>query len=243
MMTFTTRKYRDDSQKYLPLWHKELTKGFMLVPKLNVSTISHALIIQGPMSVRAIESARANNITPVIIESFNYMDRIDPSAISPSDYNNLEIKNVFASDTYNNQEWCNHVRLRARLTHNQVCRILNHMAAWSVCMQLTTPCIVMEHNSILLSPKIDHIPKSSIHCLSNNEPFFLNSNWACMGEPFAYSVDCHSAKRLFNKVMIEGIIDPIEYMIRTDEFMIVFGRQACRINYADSSAATLDSKP
>ena len=92
-----------------------------------------------------------------------------------------------------------------------------------------------------MEPLKEHVPRNSIHCLSDDKPLFNNSNWPWMGEPFAYSVDNHSAKRLFNKVMEEGLVDPLEVMIRLDQFMVIFDRKSSRIGYMDSSAATRDS--
>lgn len=237
-MTYMTKKYKQDPVNHLPIFHRINVSGMNLVPYFSPYKIENVLVIQGPMSNRAVESAQRLGYNVRLIESFNYLDR---TQLSPYEYDNVKIKDVFPTKYYESQEWAKQVRLRGRLDHNQVCRILNHMAAWSTCMTLSTPCIVLEHDAILLDKHELQVPRNSIHCLSDDKPVAHNSNWLCMGQPFAYSVDNHSSKRLFNKIMEEGIAEPLEVAIRLDQFMVVFNRMASRIRYADSSAVTLDS--
>jgi hypothetical protein len=214
------------------------TKGLNLVPNFSIFNVSDVIVLQGPMSERAAVSADRLGYTLHMIESFNILDR---AKVSPYDYDTVKIKDVQPSIYYQKQEWISQVRLKAKLSHNQVSRIMNHMAAWSKCMSMAKPCIVLEHDAILMQPIHEHVPRNSIHCLSDNKPAFHNTNWACMGEPFAYSIDNHSAKRLFNKIMEEGLVDPLEIMIRLDQFMILFDKKASRVRYTDSSTATLSS--
>lgn len=237
-MTYRTKKYRDFPTLHLPLFHKLDTKGMNLVQNFNFFGILDVIILQGPMHKRAISSAERFGYNLHFIESFNFLDRTE---VSPHAYDNVKIKDVFPPLYYESQEWTNQVRLKSRLNHNQVCRILTHMAAWSKCMSIGRPCIILEHDAILMEPLKVHAPRNSIHCLSDDKPVFHNSNWPCMGEPFAYSVDNHSAKRLFNKVMEEGLVDPLEVMFRLDHFMVLFDKKASRIRHLDSSSVTLDS--
>jgi hypothetical protein len=237
-MTYRTDNYRNNPNAHLPLFHRLDTRGMNLVPNYSDFGISDVIVLQGPMHKRATSSAERFGYSLHLIESFNFLDRTE---VSPHAYDNVKIKEVFPPLYYESQEWTNQVRLKSRLNHNQVCRILTHMAAWSKCMSMGKPCIILEHDAILMEPLKEHVPRNSIHCLSDDKPLFHNSNWPCMGEPFAYSVDNHSAKRLFNKVMEEGLVDPLEVMIRLDQFMIIFDRKSSRIRYMDSSAATLDS--
>lgn len=237
-MTFTTKAYTDDPTTHLPIFHRIDVGGLNLVPDYSNFYVNDVLVIQGPLMERAINSAKTQGYNVKIVESFNHLDRVN---LSFYEYDNVQLKNVFPGSQYTNQSWIETVRLKTRLSHNQVCRILNHMSAWIECMKITTPCIILEHDAILLNSHREHKPRNSIHCFSSVSPHFHNSGWACMGEPFAYSVDAHSANRLCNKIQKEGLVDPLEITIRLDEFMILFDRKACRIRQTDSSAVTLAS--
>jgi hypothetical protein len=212
--------------------------GLNLLPNMTASTINDALIIQGPFSERAIESARNLRFNTHLVKSFNYLDRVP---FHPLEYSSVQIKNISPSQQHAKQSWLNHLHLKSRMTHNQACRILNHMAAWDACIAMNKPCVILEHDAFMLAGKVEHVPRNSIQCFSRATPYHHNNNWECMGEAFAYSVDRFSANRLFNKVLKEGLVDPLELMIRLDEFLVIFNRKASRISYADSSAATLDS--
>jgi hypothetical protein len=237
-MTYRTKKYRDNPNIHLPLFHRLDVRGMNLVQNYSNFAISDVIVLQGPMHKRAFSSAQRFGYNLHVIESFNFLDRTE---VSPHAYDNVNIKDVFPPLYYQSQEWTNQVRLKSRLNHNQICRILTHMAAWSKCMSIGKPCIILEHDAILMQPLKEHAPRNSIHCLADDKPVFHNSNWPCMGETFAYSVDNHSAKRLFNKIMKEGLVDPLEIMIRLDQFMILFDKKASRIRQIDSSSVTLAS--
>jgi hypothetical protein len=237
-MTFTTKAYIDDPVTHLPIFQRIDVGGLNLVPNYSNFYVSDVLVIQGPLMERAINSAKTQGYNVKIVESFNYLDRTN---LSPYEYDNVQLRSVFPGSQYTNQSWIETIRLRARLNHNQVCRLLNHMSAWIECVKISSPCIILEHDAILLNSHIEHMPRNSIHCFSTESPYFHNSGWACMGEPFAYSVDAHSANRLCNKIQKEGLVDPLELLIRLDEFMILFEKKSCRISHADSSAVTLAS--
>lgn len=237
-MSYRTEKYRKSPTNHQLLFHRLDTGGANLVPDFSVFEIKDVIVLQGPQYQRAVASAEKLGYRVHIIESFNFLDRTN---VSPYVYESLEIKNILPPHYYQLQEWIFQTRLKSRLDHNQVCRIMSHMAAWSKCMSLARPCIILEHDAFLLQSFQNHSPRNSIYCLSKNKLALHNDNLPCMDDPFAYSVDDHSAKRLFNKIQEEGLVDPLELVIRADQFMILFNRVAGRIRYTDSKAATLAS--
>jgi hypothetical protein len=189
--------------------------------------IKDVCIFQGPSSSVAVESVKSFNLNPILLESFNILDR---NSISVDDYNNLQIKEIVLPEQYKNVEWVNQVRLtNHKIKHNEVCRILNHMMAWHYSMKENRPIIVMEHDTILNAQHNFHVPRNSINALATNTYNMHNENYICMDKPYAYSVDQFSSKRLFNLIMEQGIREPMEFMIRIDQFNVINHFKVLRI--------------
>jgi hypothetical protein len=189
--------------------------------------IKDVCIFQGPSSGVAIESAKRFNLNHILLESFNILDR---NFISVDDYNTLQIKEIVLPEQYKNVEWINQVRLtNHKIEHNEVCRILNHMMAWHYSMKKNKPIIVMEHDTILNAAHDFHMPRNSINALATNTYNMHNENYICMHKPYAYSVDQFSSKRLFNLIMEQGIREPMEFMIRIDQFNVINYSKVLRV--------------
>lgn len=183
------------------------------------AVIKDVCIFQGPSCETAIASVKRFNMNVILIESFNFLDR---NKISVDDYNNLLIKEIILPEQYKKVEWVNQVRLtNHKISHNEVCRVLNHMTAWHYSIKNNKPIIIMEHDTLLNDTHEYHIPRSSINSLTSDYHNMLNENYVCMNKPYAYSVDQFSSKRLFNMVLEQGIRETMDYMIRVDDFCII----------------------
>lgn len=190
-------------------------------------TISKVCVIEGATSDLTVQNVKNLNYSLVLFESFNYKER---KKLCKEDSEGLIIKEIVTPKSYENAVWLKHIRLRNHnLTYEQVCRILNHMIVWSYCMSEQEPVIVLEGDSMLTDAHRKHTPKNSIHCLSSSDFFIHNMNYVCMNEPYAYSIDPFCARSLFNLVMDDGIIEPLDYMIRIDKFTISNSKKAIRI--------------
>lgn len=104
------------------------------------------------------------------------------------------------------------------------------MAIWNYCVVNNKSVIVLEHDALLLKRHTENIPRNSINMLSD---FFLSEhtdNFIYGAGVHAYSLDQFSAKRLFNKVMDQGITDPLEFLFRLDEFSLVCHKKAIKVH-------------
>jgi len=201
--------------------------GLNLVNKY-VDTIKKVCIIDGPISQHAIKNIEGfKDYTPVLFTSFNYKQQ---QKLSRKENEELKIKEVLLPEIYGDCEWIKQVRLRNhKLTYEEVCRVLNHMMIWHYCMEIKEPVIILEGDAMLIKEHRKHHPRNSINCLSNNYFFEHNENYICMAEPYAYSIDPFCSKNLFNLVMKNGIIEPLNYMIRIDKFTVINSLNAIRI--------------
>ena len=229
--------YPDLNNKKEYLWIN--VKNFHRVFGLNLfntwgTRIDTACIIEGPQSSQAKDSVENFNLKIEDIPTFNlleskenYINR-DPVA---KDINLLQCPKKYAD-----QDWVQHIRLYAHsLNYEQVSRILNHMAAWNYCILHGKPIIVLEHNARLVYPHDVHLPESSIIGLATmGKAHKHNTGWSCMPGVFAYSIDAYAAKSLFNKVLENGIRDPLELMFRDDQYTIILEQKAIRCTVVDN---------
>jgi hypothetical protein len=196
--------------------------------------IDTACIIDGPQSPQAKDSVEKFNLKIKNIPTFNLLEstdnliRLDPVS---DDVNLLQCPKKYAD-----QDWVKHVKLYAHtLTYEQVARIFNHMAAWNYCIVHGKPVIVLEHNAKLIHPHNVHLPESSIIGLATmGKAHKHNQGWSCMPGVFAYSIDSYSAKSLFNRVLEQGIRDPLELMFRDDQYTIILEQKAIRCQLVDN---------
>lgn len=191
-------------------------------------TIRKVCIIDGPFSDAILKNVGGfKDYTPLLFESFNYKQQ---KKLSRKENEELKIKEVLLPEIYGDCEWIKQVRLRNhKLTYEEVCRVLNHMMIWHYCMEIKEPIIILENDVMMIKEHNRHHTRNSINCLSGEDSFIHNENYICMNEPYAYSVDPFSSKKLFHMVMNDGMIEPLNYMFRIDKFSIFNFQKALRI--------------
>lgn len=209
---------------------------------LEIKDVIHtALIIQGPNSNRAVESVRQFDYNAMLVPSFYHPDRFGAN-ITIKDYHSECFRHVEVPEGYTKGSWAYQVKLHGQhLSYYEVCRVLNHMSAWEYSIRTNEAVIVLEHDSILTERHDVMSPRfNSINMLSEVFYHQHNDNWVCGAGVYAYAVDCRMAKRLFNKVMSEGIINPLELMFRVDEFNVSIFKKATRLKEISDFIAQTD---
>lgn len=228
MLRLPIKSWLDESKNFSSRAFHLKVDGLNMNVDLDTS-IKECCVIQGPLAKRAAESVVGLGMEPIIFPSFNILDRI--GEIGVEDYNTTNIRTINPPTEYKHQDWTKHVKLvQSRLTHREICRILNHMAIWNYCVVNNKSVIVLEHDALLLKRHTENIPRNSINMLSD---FFLSEhtdNFIYGAGVHAYSLDQFSAKRLFNKVMDQGITDPLEFLFRLDEFSLVCHKKAIKVH-------------
>jgi hypothetical protein len=207
--------------------HKVAVSGLNFETDFN-DEIDKVLIIPGPFSQRAYESSISVGMNPVILDSFYYPDRVVYKELA--DYYSKTFSRIEKPKSLENQDWPNHIKLySSTLTYYDICRTLNHMIAWSYSVTNNEPVVILENDSILYEKHThNQVRTNSITMLGDIKLYRHNTNWICGSGVYAYSIDTFAAKNLFNKVMTEGIINPLELMFRIDEFNVVIQKKACR---------------
>ena len=192
------------------------------------SKINKVCVIEGSTSHSTIKNLENfNYYSLVLFESFNYKER---KKLCRKDKEELSIKQIVLPEIYKDADWINHIRLRNHnLSYDEVCRVLNHMMVWHYSIHKQEAVVVLEGDTMLTELHNVHMPRNSINCLSSTDYFVHNLNYVCMNEPYAYSIDPFCAKTLFNTVIENGIIEPLNYMIRLDKFTITNSKKAVRI--------------
>ena len=219
--------WRGILENHKPLIHPQIA---MEVTGLGLSqswsyAVQSAYIIQGPTFEDAVSSVKQLHLESIEIASFNFQYKL------PDYYTGIEIKNLVVPPEHTGLGWVNHVRLmNHRLEYNEVARIFDHMIAWHYCMLTGRPSIVLESNARLDSlPKWYHLRNSILGLDTAGKLHEHNSNYRVMPGVWAYAIDQFAAKRMFNRVMSQGIKDPLELMFRADQQMIVLADHAHKI--------------
>ncbi len=119
------------------------------------------------------------------------------------------------------------------LTRGEVACALSHISLWNHCAQLDQPIVILEHDSILLKPYVQHAVFNSICYLGSNEQ--VEQGWKVFPTPphasegpnyhficraHAYAIDPSIAKNLLAHVIKYGICAPLDILIRADVFPI-----------------------
>lgn len=199
------------------------------LPLVIDDIIETVLIIAGPYVERAKQSVENLGYKAVIIPSFYYPDKFVPN-ITIDDYYSNAFSHVETPKDFVENSWPYQVKISAQhLSYYEVCRILNHMSAWDYSIRTNNPVIILEHDSILHDRHdLMHPRFNSLNMLSDMLYHQHNDNWVCASGVHAYALDCRMAKRLFNKIMSEGIINPLELLFRVDEFNISISKKATK---------------
>jgi GR25 family glycosyltransferase involved in LPS biosynthesis len=207
-------------QTELNVLNQHQVTGIKLLNKYE-DAIREVCIIQGPNQATAIDSVTKLGLNYKLFTSFNFLDNI-----KDVDTTGIQIKNVLVPEEYKNLSWLNHVRsMNHLLSYEETTRLLNHMVIWDYCISTGLPVLIIEHDVILNTKLLKHTPKNSIISLSSGIDFYVhNNNWMCMNGVNSYSVDQFSAKTLFNDILTNGIVNPLELMFRVDKFTIINAR-------------------
>ena len=209
-------------------------KNYMQVEGLNLLEnwqvkIQHALVINNSDNDIARKSAEYHKLEVREIESYDLTQKL------PNDYRDkLKLKNIVIPQSHVLESWPNQVRImNHRLEYREVARIFDHMTAWSWIISRTrTPAIILEADVCLHHALPIHLPRNSVIGLdTGGELHVHNKNYRVMPGVWAYSIDQFAARRMFNRVMEQGIREPLELMFRADQQLIVLGTTASR-NYS-----------
>lgn len=188
--------------------------------------IQQAIIINNSNSDLAQTSAVEHGLKVIEMESF------DLSINMPKKYRDeLKIKNIVVPQSHHRESWHDQLRImNHRLEYHEVARIFDHMTAWSwIVGKLRTPTVILEANVWLHRMLPIHLPRNSVIGLdTGGELHVHNRNYRVMPGVWAYSIDQFAARRMFNRVMEQGIREPLELMFRADQQLIVLGNTASR---------------
>lgn len=119
------------------------------------------------------------------------------------------------------------------LTRGEVACALSHISLWQKCVLDDQPLVVLEHDSVMVQPYVNHAVFNSICFLGSNEQ--VNQGWGVFPTPphasegpnyhflcraHAYAIDPAVAKNMLSHVLKYGICAPLDIMIRADIFPI-----------------------
>jgi hypothetical protein len=110
---------------------------------------------------------------------------------------------------------------------------LSHISLWSRCLEIEQSIVILEHDSIMIKPYLEHQIYNSICYLGNAEqldhklPVKLipphgtyGSGYPFICRAHAYAIDPTVARLLLSYVLKYGIIGPLDSMLRADLFPI-----------------------
>lgn len=119
------------------------------------------------------------------------------------------------------------------LSVTEVACALSHISLWCHCITIDKPIVILEHDSIMIEPLLDHPLYNSILYLGNTEqykkgwPVFptpphasAGNNYRFMCRAHAYAIDPQVARNLTAHVLKLGIHESLDMMIRADIFNI-----------------------
>jgi hypothetical protein len=207
----------DDHRVVLNLWNTHKVSGLNFFYNFT-DKVTNAYVIEGSKSNNAIASASKLKLNTCLFKSLNIKSLFDQKYSG-----NLDISSVVLLDEFKDYTWLHQVKVMSHtLDYNQVTRILDHMILWYTVSVSGEPTIILEHDAVLHHRIKGGMPRNSIMALANGQEFRRhNDNWVCMNGVYAYAVDQFSAKALFDEVMTNGIIEPLELMFRIDKFSVI----------------------
>lgn len=119
------------------------------------------------------------------------------------------------------------------LTRGEVACALSHISLWQRCAIDDQPLVILEHDSIMVQPYLNHAVYNSICYLGGHEQ--AKQGWQVLPTPphasegpnyhficraHAYAIDPAVAKNLLAHVLKFGICAPLDILIRADIFPI-----------------------
>ena len=191
--------------------------------------IDRAMVISGEGSELACESARAFGLDVDQIESHNITNTLAAEFRDSLVIGNIVIPLSHAD--VDQTSWHHQVRLmNHRMEYAEVARVFDHMAVWHhIITRTRVPTIVLESRARLDESVPYHLPRNSVIGLDTGGQWHIhNKNYRVMPGVWAYSIDVSAARRMFNRVLEQGIREPLELMFRADQQLIVLGSMAKR---------------
>jgi hypothetical protein len=119
------------------------------------------------------------------------------------------------------------------MTRGEVACALSHISLWQKCVIDDQPLVVLEHDSIMVQPYMNHSVYNSICYLGGHEQ--AKQGWQVLPTPphasegpnyhficraHAYAIDPAVAKNLLAHVLKMGICAPLDILMRADVFPI-----------------------
>ena len=200
-------------------------KGLNLEENWSMA-IKNAIIL-GNDSDQAIKSVELLNLVVEQFESHNLT-----TTLAPEFRDSVVIRNIVIPSSHaaaDQKSWHHQVRLmNHRLEYHEISRIFDHMAAWHhIITKTRVPTVVLESNVRLIRTMPYHLPRNSIIGLATEGKLHEhNCNYKVMPGVWAYSIDQFAARKMFNRVIEQGIREPLELMFRADQQLIVLGTGA-----------------
>ena len=143
------------------------------------------------------------------------------------------------------------------LTRGEVACALSHISLWVECARIDKPIVILEHDSVMTQKFEHHASYNSIVYLGGSE--WAKQGWKMFSIPphasegpnyhficraHAYSIDPVMAKNLLAYVIQQGIIAPLDIMMRTDIFHITHqGLFAYDENDDAPTSTTIKARP
>lgn len=201
-------------------------EGLNILNKFSASQGCKICIIRGHNIENTLSSIERMHITDYeVFKSVNILDTL------PEEYrDSLQVRNLFLPKEYENLSWLYNIRaVNHLLTYNDITRIMNHMLIWDHCIRSNRLVVVAESDVVFIkNPSHSHTVKNSIVSLSG-KPYQHNTNYRCVTNAAAYSIDPFMASNLFTDVLKNGIVEPLEHMFRLDKYMITFQHMSTRL--------------
>jgi hypothetical protein len=119
------------------------------------------------------------------------------------------------------------------LTRGELACALSHISLWVKCIEQDKPLVILEHDSVMVAPYLQHSVFNSICYLGGNEQ--VNQGWKVYPTPphasegpnyhficraHAYAIDPAVAKNMLSYVIKMGVCAPLDILIRADIFPI-----------------------
>ena len=197
--------------------------------KENWSMAIKNAIILGNNSDQAIKSMEFFDLVVDQLESHNLT-----TTLAPEFRDSVVIRNIVIPLSHaakDQTSWHHQVRLmNHRLEYHEISRIFDHMAAWyHIITKTRGPTVILESNVRLLRTLPYHLPRNSIIGLDTGGKLHEhNLNYKVMPGVWAYSIDQFAARKMFDRVIEQGIREPLELMFRADQQLIVLGSSCAR---------------
>lgn len=216
----------------VPTWADKLVTGLNTEVNFANSDIENYLIV-GSSDIESTLSSIKNFDTTSnihVLESFDLTLKL-PAKLRDKPYVISALFNILKSE--DSSSWVNLVKIiNHNINYNQAAKILNHMNAWTYCINLNKPVIVIEQNTVFTKkPPVSHLPYQSIISLSSTESLQYNSNLHCLSNTYAYSIDPLAALECFSSFLKEGLYDTLEKMLRIDKYAIYTNKCAIHVEY------------